>query len=60
MSKTVEPCGDVTHNVKEHFTPACGFSQATTPMLFSNPAPYIREVLVHDPSRNGLVTGVKT
>lgn len=51
-SETVDLCGDVTHNVKEQFTLACGPSKATTPMLFRNAAPYIREVFIHEPSRN--------
>lgn len=45
-------CGDVTHHFKKLLTAACGFSQAATPMLFRNPATYIRKVLVNEPSRN--------
>ena len=48
----VDFCGDLTHGFEQHFATTCGLSQATTLMLFSNSAPYIREILVHKPCCN--------
>jgi hypothetical protein len=47
-SFSVNLCCDDMHSIKQPVPPMCGFDQGTMSMLFSNPAPYIREILVLD------------